>query len=270
MIDVTEVKKWSPKAGEMTGIEPFEVSHVGRPANRRKYLFTKSEKGNEMDNLISVAKSVEAKNEPELRETLKSRGVAGDALEAAVLISRLAQAFDEVDLAGALGVEAAPAAEPEAPGEVNKSDLPENVRKYLSNLEGQVTGLTKAIAEQRGRERLAKFQSDLADLTHLGNTNEIAALVKSVDDVDNTVTAKLIEVLRSANEVASNGAGDLYKSVGTAGEGSAVPTDIDAANDELDRRAREYMNKSEEKITLTKAYEQVLNSDPELRARLYS
>lgn len=273
MIDVSTVKKWSPKSGEMTVIDPAEVSHVGRPANRRKYLFTKSHKGNEMDNLIAVAKSVEAANEPELRQALKSSGVTGDALEAALLINRLSQAFDEVDLASALGVEATeePVVEPTANADgINKSELPEQVRKHLETLESQVSGLTKAIAEQRDRERLVKFQNDLADLTHLGDVNKVAGIVKSVDDVNAELATSLIEVLRSANEVASQGAGDLYKSVGQSGDGANVPDSIDAANDELDRRARELMNKSEEALTITKAYEQVLENDPALRARLYS
>lgn len=270
MIDVTDFKKWSPKPGEMTGIEPFEVSHVSRPANKRDYLFTKSEKEDTMENLVSVAKTVELNNEPHLRQTLKSAGVEGDALEAAIMITRLAQAFDEVDLASALGVEATTTPADEPATEIDKSDLPDQVRKYMSDLEGQVNGLTKAIAEQRDRERISKFRSDLSDLSHLGDTNKIADLVKSVDDIDEDVATQLVEVLRSANEVAGNGAGDLYKSVGSAGDGASVPSSIDAANEELDRRARDFMSKSEDDITLTKAYEQVLTNDPELRARLYS
>lgn len=240
-----------------------------------------------MDNLLEIIKSVEPDNEDELVSALEDAGIEGDALEAAKAIQRLVKAFDEIDpvvLAKAIGVDPPEEANESTESEdkpLSKSDLeqvPAHLRKSVEavlekneDLSERVDGLASAIAKQEDARRLEFYKSEVSDLTNLNiKTDELAETVKSVADADKEAAERMIEVLRAANEQAQEGSGDLYKSVGSPNRGSHTPTSVEEAGEELEKRARELVNKSDNDMTLAQAQEKILRDDPELQRAYFS
>lgn len=286
MIDLTGIKKFSASEGYLYDADPLEVSLVKRPANKREYLLTKTRKTRDMDELLKAIKSVEADNEAELEKALE--GLSDDAVAAAKAIARIQHAYsEEVDsevLAKALGIELEKATEVEPSADdkdvLSKSELEamdpalrskvESVLEKSQKLEERVDGVTETLAKAAEERKTAEIRKQVDGFTHLGaEIDDITSIVKSVSDhAGDEAAEKVVEMLKSANEVASKGADDLYTTKGSGGHGGGSASSAVEAYDEIEKRAREAVRKSDGDLTLSQAMRQVMDEDADL-ARAY-
>lgn len=286
MINLTGIKKTSPSPGYLSDGDPMEVSLVGRPANRREYLLTKNRNKEEMDELLKAIESVEADNEQDLEKALE--GYSEDAVAAAKAIARITHAYsDAVDtevLAKALGIEAEVQKGSDEGAdnkeELSKSDLealnPELRKKVESligkseSLEERVDAVSKAMADAAEARQREEIRKRVDNLRHLGSeTDDLIDIVKSVSDhAGDEAADKVVEMLKSANEVAAKGSGEIYTEKGSGSEGS-TSSSAQEAYEEIEKRARKKVRESDDDtLTLSKAMKEVMSEDEDL-ARIY-
>jgi hypothetical protein len=135
--------------------------------------------------------------------------------------------------------------------DVEKSDLPEDVKKRFEDLEKRAEEAEKiAKAEREAREFDNLKKRAESDYPHLPKDAETKAKVlKAIESADEDVAKAAKEILDGANEVY----GSVYKERGVTGgdeEGSAL--------DKLNKKASEYA--SEHNVDFAKAYAQVIQT----------
>lgn len=254
-----------------TGTETKELSLVDSGANRKKFATSKSEE-NDMNPLQKVLE-VKAEGEDKFVESLK-----GDeqAKEAAVGLFRLMNGFKDIlgaeavaSVTKAAGFEA-PAVEPEPapePEPVVKSEDPQ-IQAAFKAMEDRVAKAEKEAAEaqkasevekalRQEREYVAKAEEHLNYIPE--DTIELGKVLKSLNDVSADLGTKVFDILKKVNEGLSQS--EAFKSQGTPGTNMAG---TNTADQRLRSLAEKKAAESDGKLTVAKAYQLVLDENPDL------
>lgn len=188
----------SPMQGYMHDIKATRVSLVRNPANKKKFLITKTEESNTMDEIIQIITDTKGDNEEAFVEALKAakgKSLDDKAVDAALAIYRTLNGFrdslDEADLrfiAKSLGYvvsgETDGADEDEAveDEEVEKTEDLESVE----NGEGpadETDEVEKTEEEDAGKTDVQKFDALQAEIDALKSDkrkDEIESMVKGI------------------------------------------------------------------------------------------
>lgn len=191
----------SPEKGYMFDIRPKRVSLVKRPANRRRFLVTKSEEELVMDEIIQIITKTEAENEEVLVESLKSEGKDEGTIQAALSVYRTLSAFrdslsdnDFGAIAKALEVKTEADIEAEA-GEENivkdeeevekteeedADDAAESVEKTEEEVETTEEEVTKDESDSESNDELAELKKEIALLKASTREKELRAMISGV------------------------------------------------------------------------------------------
>ena len=275
----------SPAEGYMFEIRPTRVSLVRRPANKRKFLVTKSEESNVMDEIIQIITETEASNEEALVETLKSQGKDDGTVQAALALARTLSAFSDsistdelTELVKAIGLvndeteeetaeevteeTVTEEAQEEVTDEAVEADKAEEVADEAEEVEESDTSeldeLRKRVAELESDNRKAEL-SGMVDGLQVGKTtDELADVLKAVDDAGGDVE-QVVSVFRAADQAIKQSFGEI---------GSDLPGELNTdAHAAIEKAAREIMKS--EKIGYAQAYARVNEVHPELVAEYY-
>lgn len=278
----------SPFEGYMFEIRPTRVSLVKRPANKRKFLVTKSEESIVMDEIIQVITETEASNEEALVETLKSQGKDDGTVQAALALARTLSAFSdsisEEELAGlvktigivkdeeevATDTEATEVVEETAeealeeveaePVEAEKAEeaVADEAEEVEKSEDSELEELRKKVAELEQANRKAEL-SDMVDGLKVGKAqDELVDILKAVDDAGGNVE-QVVDVLRSADQIVRQGFGEI---------GSDLPGDSGTdAWQAIEKAARTIMKS--DSVDYSHAMDMVHERHPELVAEYY-
>jgi len=273
----------SPEKGYMFAIRPTRVSLVKRPANRRKFLVTKSEEELVMDEIIQIITKTEAENEEALVAALETEGKDAGTIQAALSVYRTLSAFrdslsddDFSNIAKALEVKSVEDIEAEAgednivaaeevekeeseeevadeaADEVEKADeeveaTEEEVEKSEADSETQedsrITELEAEIRALKADNRQKELRNMVAGLTVGKSEDELFGILKSTDDAGGDVDG-LVESWRTASEVVKSALEEL----GTEAPGEINKSGADALENEARRIAKD------KGISVAKAY----------------
>lgn len=268
----------SPIEGFMSNIKPKEVSFVKKPANKKEFLLTKAQHGDNMDELIQVVLETEAENEEELVKALESQGLSEKTIEALKGVARLTGAYsDEIDtdafqaFAKAIGYELpVEKSEEEEEPVITKSDLEglsEDVREKILAMEknrkesdARMKKLEETLEKREEERRLNEFVGKCEDLDSLGKAEELGAILKSVaDNAGDEQAESVLEAFRSVHKIAENP--DLFRETGSSRPGVISGS----ASEEIEKQANELVKS--ENISIGKAWDKVLRDNPELTRR---
>lgn len=280
----------SPAEGFMFNIKPTRVSLVGRPANKRKFLLTKSEEELEtMDEVLQIIKEAKADGEDKLIEAMKASGKDTGTIDAAVGVYRLLSAFrdsmtedDLTAMAGALKFEkqenvddeeakkAAEEAETKAAEEEAKQAAEEAEAKRAAeeaeaakvadeaNKNTEVEALKTRIAELERNTRRAELAAMVRDFKIGKTQDELVSTLEAVEKSGGDIEP-VLETFRAAHNVIEQGLGEI---------GSDLPSDLNRDIYTKMEAAVERIMK-EEQVTKTKAWELLDQREPALVAEYY-
>lgn len=270
----------SPIEGYMFEIRPTRVSLVKRPANRRKFLVTKSEERIVMDEIIQIITETEASNEEALVETLKSQGKDDGTIQAVLALARTVSAFsdsiseeDFSTLMKSVGLvkeaeeeetaeeaveevaEEAVVEEAEAEKAEEVADVVEEVEKSESP---ELVELRNKVAELEANSRREEL-SRMVDGLRVGKTqDELVEVLKAVDDAGGNVES-VVEVFRAADNMLKYGLGEI---------GSDLPGEVNKdAFAKIEDAARQIMKS--DGVGYSKAMALVNERQPELIKQYY-
>ena len=221
----------SPFTGFMFDVKPTRVSLVKRPANKRKFLVTKSQEEEKMDfsEIIQIIQKTEADNEEALVEVLQSAEKDEGTIQAAVSIYRTLSAFadslDGDDLV-AIGKALSPkvteeveevveeAVEKEETEEVvEKADESEEVTEEVEETVEKTEEETEEVTETEETEEVHKSDTDeqietlhnkIASLEADRRRNELRDMVKGlrVGKDEDTLVEILMDIDKADGDVA--------------------------------------------------------------------
>jgi hypothetical protein len=279
----------SPEKGYMFAIRPTRVSLVKRPANRRKFLVTKSEEELVMDEIIQIITKTEGENEETLIESLKSQDKDEGTIQAALSVYRTLSAFrdsmtpeDFSAIAKALevktveelateenivkDVEAEEAEEKVADEDTETVEKTEEVvepaeevvEKSDANSEAEdsrIAELEAQVAVLKAQSREKELRDMVAGLQVGKSEDELYTVLKDADDKGSNVEA-LVESWKTASAVVISALTEL---------GSDLPGDLNkSAGDTIDAEARRIAK--DKNISVSRAYALV---DPEFVRKYY-
>lgn len=115
--------------------------------------------------------------------------------------------------------------------DINKADLPEPVRKRLEDLEKQAAeanAIAKAERESRVKAEIRKRAEGYA---HAGKVDDMADAIYKAHEVSKEYGDALEQVLKTAHERIAEG--NLFKEMGSGGDGGAVGDDPSAQFDAM-------------------------------------
>lgn len=141
---------------------------------------------------------------------------------------------------------------------IDKSVLPENVRKQLEEIEKKAEDDRKEIAKLRDAEVTREYIGKAAELQTIGKVDEIGSILKSVASTDSALAGKVFDLLKAADVKIREGG--LFKENGIHDSNSTGVT----AHDKILAKAAE-LRKSKPELSAAKAYTQIYDTDHELR-----
>ncbi len=222
----------------MHDIRPTRVSLVKSPANKRKFLITKSEESKTMDDIIKIITDAEGNDESSLVEALKAQKKDDNSVQAALAVYRTLNAFrdslDESDLdiiTKSLGYESDPSGSDGAPSgdDVNKSDagsvevvntLVDNGGETADAVNDALDTLRQEVEVLKSDKRRAEFTELLADVQVGKPTEELVDALMTIDKAGGDIS-QTVEILKTASNIAKQ---SLFDEFGSEGSG------IQAAN----------------------------------------
>ena len=278
----------SPEKGFMFAIRPTRVSLVKRPANRRKFLVTKSEEELVMDEIIQIITKTEAENEEALVEALKAEDKDAGTIQAALSVYRTLSAFrdslsdeDFSNIAKALEVKSVEDIEADAgednivpAEEVEKEESEEEVADEVVDTvekadegvetaevevetsdadsetqeDSRISELEKEIVALKAGNREKELRGMVAGLTVGKSEDELFQILKSTDSAGGDVEG-LVESWRTASEVVKSALEEL---------GTEAPGEVNkSGGDALDIEARKIAK--DQGISVAKAYKLIPN-----------
>lgn len=218
----------------MHNIRATRVSLVKNPANRLKFLVTKAEEFNTMDDIIKIITDSEADDESTLVEALKAQGKDDNAVDAALAVYRVLNGFrdslDESDLGvitKSLGYKA-PEGEKKPDGDKVKpaAGIAKAEGESVENGEGTdeikaVNDVLKSLRDEvdvlKSDKTRAQFTETLADVNVGKTTEELVDMLMTIDKAGGDVKV-MIETLKTASNIAKQ---NLFEEIGSDGTGDA-------------------------------------------------
>jgi len=269
----------------LRNLKPYEVSIVGIPANKRKFLILKS--GKEVLGMEEILKTIfetPLDNEEEIREKLQKEELDKNVVDVIIAVLKLLEAYKDslppdvlariATLAGYAYGYPPPtekAEEKEETEEVSKGEdnvidlesLPENVKPMVEKLWKEheevvkkAQELEKALkAEQEERKKL-EFINKAKQFKHIPmKPEELGVMLKSLSETNEEMYNKFVQLLTSLdNQIEQSG---LFKEIGKSGEAPAT------AWGKIEAMANELVQKGVVK-TKEQGVKKVLEENPEL------
>ncbi len=237
----------------LSDIDVEEVSLVGKPANRRKFLLFKSEGGEHMDDKEVIGEEIEkASNEHE-------KNAAKGALN---ILGKFTKFNDVVKLLQKI---LSGSAEKE-----DKEEVSDEIKEKVEEKDKEVEKVDLQKANDELKERVEKAEARVADLEKSDKRRKVEDIAKSLDgDKDETITyleelaEKLPEetfgkvVEREKAQKKRLDESELYKE-----KGKTTP-DENSAGGKLEKMIKEAVEKGEDKFAAT---DRILRDNPELYA----
>jgi len=260
-------------------LEVVEVSFVDLPANRRKFLVTKSDGGNPVEELLALILETDLENEDEIDQALAETNLDDQSQQALKGAIKLLNAHREnltpevvkslLTKAG-FAVEETPPAEPEPEvlykedGTLNLDGVPEQLRPAIQALwEGKQTAeemkddLEKTLKAERNELRKKEVVRKVKEWKVPGaSTDELADLMMKAEDEMPEESAILEKVLASVSNLIKNA--ETLKEIGTGNE-----SEPDSAYDRAVKKARKLMD-IDPAMSLGVAIDTVFQADREL------
>lgn len=248
-----------------------EISLVGRPANRRETLLTKSGE-KPMDELVEIISETEATNEGELVSKLEDAGVSEEGIEAAKAVARVLDGFgEEVEKSQiAKALDLVIEKEDDEPvnedGTVTKSDLQgleEQTQERILKAFDEIETLKSTLAERERQRRYDHWlnKAEELDAISVDAEEEAERLTKIEESLGREDADDYFSTLSGANEVAKEG--DLFEEQGRSGSGSNSD-----AYDKVVSKAEEYMEKND--VSRAAAIDHVMQTDKDLATEYLS
>lgn len=291
----------SPSPGFMFEIRPMRVSIVDRPANKRKFLITKSKDEGRMDEIIQIITETEGDNEEALVEALKAADKDAGTIDAVTSIYRTLSAFrdsiterDLNEIAKSLKydvedrpTEAAPAEESvtetvEAEAEAVEEETVEKAEEAVEDVEvvetvvadsdsveeaEEVSKSSEEIDALRGRVQELETKTRRDELYKLiaglrvGKTEDELVDVLKAVEESGSDVTPIVEVFRAADANVRASLGEI---------GSDMPGEVSADTwRKLEGRAREIMRDAEKPISFAHAIKRAGDENPELMKEYY-
>ncbi len=256
---------------QLVDLRVEEVSLVGKPANRRKFLLTKQEDVMNEKELLELMKAA-ADDESVLEDWLSKAGLSEKAAGAVRGATRLLSAFKDepgmqklMQLLAAMGGFGKPMGDEEDKADkadkaekTQKSEdaLPEKVQKRLDDMQKELDAAKEKVAKAEATTKARETYSRIP-----GNPEELAVLLVKADKAGEDIS-KPLNVLLAAINTAMAG---LYKQIGSdAPAVSAGASDVVA---EVDKLADALVAKDANGMTHQQAVAKVLEQHPELYTR---
>lgn len=139
--------------------------------------------------------------------------------------------------------------------EIDKSALPEAVRKQLEVLEKENKDNKESIAKMADEALTKECLLKAQEIPAIGAVDEVSGLLKDLAKAGKETVDKVFGLLKAAD--AKIKAGGLFKEVGGGGETG------ETALDKLNKEAEAYAK--ENKVTFAKAFEHIYHTNTELR-----
>lgn len=140
--------------------------------------------------------------------------------------------------------------------EIDKSALPESVRKHLEEVEKENKANREAIEKMQDENLTQTCITKAATVPAVGSAEEVGSLLKEISKKDSTLADKVFDVLKVADERIKKGG--LFKELGGNGD-----TNETTAIDKINALAKEYQK--ENGVTFEKAFDHVYSTNSELR-----
>jgi hypothetical protein len=251
----------------LTGISTAEVSLVKRGANKKRIAFRKSENQMAIDqSVMEAVLGAPADGEAKFVELMKSKGVDGDKLVAAVANYRIQKGCEDL-LSGEdmhQVMKSAGLASPDVAPVEKSQELSEQVEINKSILDrlAKSEGLNKSLVDQLTSITEASAEKEMVQLaksfTHLSqDESKTVELLKGAKSVSEDYFGQVVDMLKGQSEV--NKSSGLLKTVGGLNQGSP-----DSAQGKLEQIAKAYQSDG---MTKEKAIVKALEENPELYAQ---
>lgn len=286
--------KEKEEVNELEDIDVLEISLVGKPANRQRWLIVKHEEGitmavtDEMLDLLEEAFEGDVPAEvTKALEAIEKMQISGKAADAAKMALRLLGKYkDEVglkevvaQLVKLVGSEKMDEdkdkmheygyPEPKEDDKVKKSEVAAEVDVQMQALLKAQEDLRKEVElakSEAARERDLRLQREYVEKAQgmMGipvPVEELGGMLKALADADQALYAKFETLLAAASNAIRKS--DLLKEFGYS-EGARVPA---SATDELMKKANELIQKGEGKLNFGQAVAEVERVAPELYMR---
>lgn len=198
--------------------------------------FKNSDTNNGGDSMEDLLKSIE---DEELREQLESK------------FENLQSQVDELKNSEPEGDEGDEGDDTE----VNKAELPEEVRIQMEKMQEELTDAKKMAKEERQARRKAELTKRAESLKSVGEVDDIVEVLLALDESDSEVFEKVETLLESAAGRLEEA--DLFKEKGDSG------SDITSAGDELNKKAEKLME-GDADMTFEKAFAKAAKRNPAL------
>jgi len=144
----------------------------------------------------------------------------------------------------------------EKDGDIQKADLPEEIRKRFEDLERRAKEAEEVAKAEREARIKAEIRKRAEGYAKVGPVDELADLMYKAQDVSKEFAEKLESVLKTAHERIEKGA--LFGEIG--GPGGDAP---DTAWGKIERLADE-IQKADAKLTRAEAITKAIEANPEL------
>lgn len=253
---------------QLTDLRVEEVSLVGKPANRRKFLLTKGDTVDEKE-LMALMKAA-ADDESALEDWLSKAGLSEKAAGAVRGATRLLSAFKDepgmqklMQLLAAMGGFGKPPEDEEA-GKADKAEktqksedvVPEKVQKQLDDLQKQLDEAREKVAKSEATTKARDTYSRIP-----GNPEELAELLVKADKAGEDLSKPLNALLAAINTAMAG----LYKQIGS--DAPAISVGASDAVAEVNKLADALVAKEANVMTHEQAVAKVLEQHPELYTR---
>ena len=263
---------------ELSDLDVFEVSLVPRGANNKKFFMVKNEEGgfNMFYEVLKELLEVEIENEKEVDKILKDYNVNEDGIEPTKALIKILKSYREefpdnyLELVGSLcGFNSSKKIEDSKKDvnlinkeDISKLEVNDEIKKSLEvlfkqneEISKQNDLLKKEIEKEKDLKLINEYIGICKEFDCLNiNNEEFGKVLKEVSSVNKENVDKIIEVLKSANELVKKG--DVFKEVG-----SSSYSESSSAWDKIEKCAVEIMEneKVSKEVALTRAMER--NSD---------
>lgn len=147
-------------------------------------------------------------------------------------------------------------------------ETPTGIEAVLEKMEGEeaeeLRKMFDRVRELEAKEELAKYEADVEEFENLPmKKEELAPMMKALDEADESFKEKMISILKSAHEAI----GKMMEEDGTTLEDETddLEKEADESHDKLEKMAKELVEK--EDIPMSQALMRVYRENPELYAK---
>jgi hypothetical protein len=265
------------RVGRVDFVDRAAVRDPQRKSEPRRFLLFKAEDGAPTPTQGEPVPTDTVTPEQALAKAQADLAAANEALEKAAKDTadeKKAREEAEAKVAAMKKAAGEPESEPEG---IDKSELPEPVRKALEKAEADNTALTqrieKAEADAKAADEIAKAERDRRELAEFvqkaetfqalpASAAELGPLLKNASEkLSKEDYEKLEGILKGAD--AQVAAGELFKEQGRSGGALAE----NSALSEFNKKVAD-LQKSESGLKKSEAMERVRKAEPELQARM--